>query len=207
MASFSAELDRSNNIVIVVVTEDDGSEHDYQFDFDPRSGRWEFSERDLLERDFGEEWVEELEGEVEPDRSRPFGGRRLIPWAKSSASAASSFAPRTPPPCGVGTRSTWACRPPITAHRSSRGRPPGGYQLWSPFEADSSYLGPASQTFAISLMVDDLDACLEQVRAAGAEGVRGPDDTPYGRFGWFIDPEGRQVELWQPPADLPPDVG
>ncbi|MEZ6002650.1 MAG: hypothetical protein R3F17_07695 [Planctomycetota bacterium] len=65
MASFSAELDRSNNIVIVVVTEDDGSEHDYQFDFDPRSGRWEFSERDLLERDFGEEWVEELEGEVE----------------------------------------------------------------------------------------------------------------------------------------------
>ncbi|MEZ6002649.1 MAG: VOC family protein [Planctomycetota bacterium] len=85
--------------------------------------------------------------------------------------------------------------------------PPGGYQLWSPFEADSSYLGPASQTFMINLMVDDLDACLEQVRAAGAEGVRGPDDTPYGRFGWFIDPEGRQVELWQPPADLPPDVG
>ncbi len=65
MASFTAELDRQNNIVIVVVTEDDGSDHDYQFDFDPRSGRWEFSERDLLERDFGEDWVEELEEEVE----------------------------------------------------------------------------------------------------------------------------------------------
>ena len=64
MASFTAELDRANSIVQVVVTEDDGSEHDYQFDFDPRTGRWEFSERDLLERDFGEEWVEELEGEV-----------------------------------------------------------------------------------------------------------------------------------------------
>ncbi len=64
MASFTAELDRENSIVQVVVTEDDGSEHDYQFDFDPRTGRWEFSERDLLERDFGEEWVEELEGEV-----------------------------------------------------------------------------------------------------------------------------------------------
>ena len=50
-----------SHIVQVVVTEDDGSEHDYQFDFDPSSGRWEFSERDLLERDFGEEWVEELE--------------------------------------------------------------------------------------------------------------------------------------------------
>lgn len=64
MASFTAELDQENSIVQVVVTEDDGSEHDYQFDFDPRTGRWEFSERDLLERDFGEEWVEELEAEV-----------------------------------------------------------------------------------------------------------------------------------------------
>ena len=64
MASFSADLDQKNNIVQVVVTEDDGSDHDYQFDFDPRTGRWEFSERDLLERDFGEEFVEELEGEV-----------------------------------------------------------------------------------------------------------------------------------------------
>ncbi|MEM9380237.1 MAG: hypothetical protein AAGB93_09850 [Planctomycetota bacterium] len=65
MASFEAELDSTSNIVQVVVTEDDGSEHDYQFDFDPRTGRWEFSERDLLERDFGEEWVEELETEIE----------------------------------------------------------------------------------------------------------------------------------------------
>jgi len=55
MASFRAELDEPNNIVLVMVTEDDGSEHDYQFDFDPRSGRYEFSEKDLLERDFGEE--------------------------------------------------------------------------------------------------------------------------------------------------------
>ena len=65
MASFRAELDEPNNIVLVMVTEDDGSEHDYQFDFDPRSGRYEFSEKDLLERDFGEEWVAEMEAEVE----------------------------------------------------------------------------------------------------------------------------------------------
>ena len=65
MASFRAELDEPNNIVLVMVTEDDGSEHDYQFDFDPRSGRYEFAEKDLLERDFGEEWVAEMEGEVQ----------------------------------------------------------------------------------------------------------------------------------------------
>ncbi len=65
MASFKAELDASSPLVLVVVTEDDGSDHDYQFDFDPKSGRYEFSERDLLERDFGEEWVEEMEEAIE----------------------------------------------------------------------------------------------------------------------------------------------
>jgi hypothetical protein len=47
-----------------MVTEDDGSEHDYQFDFDPRTGRYEFAERDLLERDFGAKWVAEMEAEI-----------------------------------------------------------------------------------------------------------------------------------------------
>ncbi len=65
MAEYRIELDEPNNIVMVMVTEDDGSEHDYQFDFDPTSGRWEFAERDLLERDFGEDWVEEFEEAVE----------------------------------------------------------------------------------------------------------------------------------------------
>ena len=41
MASYRLELDAPNNIVMVMVTEDDGSEHDYQFDFDAASGRWE----------------------------------------------------------------------------------------------------------------------------------------------------------------------
>ncbi len=65
MASFRTELDTDSNIVLVMVTEDDGSEHDYQFDFDPVSGRYEVAERDLLERDFGEEWVDEMEAKIE----------------------------------------------------------------------------------------------------------------------------------------------
>ncbi len=64
MATFRTELDAPNNIVLVMVTEDDGSEHDYQFDFDPRSGRFEFSERDLLERDFGPDFVDDIEVKV-----------------------------------------------------------------------------------------------------------------------------------------------
>jgi hypothetical protein len=76
MATWTAELDRSSSVVYIVVTEDDGSPHDYQFDFDAGSGRWEFAERDLLERDFGEEWCDELEDEIE----------RLIKIARTPAS-------------------------------------------------------------------------------------------------------------------------
>ncbi len=65
MADFRVELDQPNHIVLVIVIEDDGSEHDYQFDFDPRTGRWEFAERDLLERDFGEEWVDDMEERIQ----------------------------------------------------------------------------------------------------------------------------------------------
>jgi hypothetical protein len=25
----------------------------------------------------------------------------------------------------------------------------------------------------------------------------------YGRFGWFADPEGNRVELWEPKGDVP----
>ncbi len=84
--------------------------------------------------------------------------------------------------------------------------PEAGYQVWSPFDKDSEYLGPEKQPFMVNLMVDDLNACLEQVRAGGAKGIRGPDVSEYGSFGWFLDPESRQVELWQPAPELPSDV-
>lgn len=73
MADFRLELDEPNHIVLVMVTEDDGSEHDYQFDFDPKTGRWEFAERELLERDFGEEWVEEMEAAVQAQIDKALG--------------------------------------------------------------------------------------------------------------------------------------
>lgn len=37
-------------------------------------------------------------------------------------------------------------------------------------------------------------------RVLGVGGTRVGDilDESYGRFGWFLDPEGNKVELWQP---------
>jgi hypothetical protein len=76
MASFRIDLDAPSHIVLVVVTEDDGSEHDYQFDFDPRSGRYEFSEYPLLERDFGSEWVAEMDRQIRETIQRALSSKK-----------------------------------------------------------------------------------------------------------------------------------
>jgi len=49
-----------------------------------------------------------------------------------------------------------------------------------------------------NLVVDDLDGALVQVAEGGAEVVGDIQEEDYGRFGWFVDPEGNKVELWEP---------
>jgi predicted enzyme related to lactoylglutathione lyase len=78
--------------------------------------------------------------------------------------------------------------------------PPKSCTVWSPFKQDTTYFEPSDQSFMINLIVDDLDGCLARVTDGGAEVMSKVEDSEFGRFGWFIDPEGNKVELWQPPA-------
>lgn len=50
----------------------------------------------------------------------------------------------------------------------------------------------------LNLQVDDLDAVLDRLAAAGATVDPKREDYGFGKFGWFSDPEGNRVELWQP---------
>ena len=98
---------------------------------------------------------------------------------------------------------------PVTEYGASflpKALPSSGYQLWSPFVKDSEYLGGPNQSYMINLMVDDLAGCLQAVTKGGAKDVRGPDVSEYGAFGWFEDPDGNRIELWQPASELPGDV-
>jgi len=49
-----------------------------------------------------------------------------------------------------------------------------------------------------NLIVDDLDEILNQVKAGGAAVTDNIESYDYGRFGWFMDPDGNKVELWEP---------
>ena len=68
------------------------------------------------------------------------------------------------------------------------------------FPLDTSYFGPGERQAMVNLRVDDLDAVLEKLRAAGVHIDPKREDYDYGRFAWFDDLEGNRVELWQPPA-------
>lgn len=78
--------------------------------------------------------------------------------------------------------------------------PDGGLTVWAPFKDDTDYFDPSDRQFMFNLVVDDLDEALSQVQQGGAELVGEIEEYEYGRFGWFMDPEGNKVELWQPQA-------
>jgi predicted enzyme related to lactoylglutathione lyase len=52
--------------------------------------------------------------------------------------------------------------------------------------------------FTFNLIVSDVDAALQGIANAGGTVVGQAATEERGRFGWFIDPEGNKVELWQP---------
>ncbi len=74
----------------------------------------------------------------------------------------------------------------------------GEMTIWSAFPLDTDYFGTGPAPFMVNYRVRDLDAMLEQLRAAGADVDEHIEEYDYGRFGWAKDPEGNRFELWQP---------
>ena len=78
--------------------------------------------------------------------------------------------------------------------------PETAFCVWGPFKASTTYFDPSEKPFMVNLVVDDLDGALAQVEEGGARLVGEVEEYDFGRFGWFIDPEGTKIELWEPPS-------
>lgn len=78
-----------------------------------------------------------------------------------------------------------------------------GHTVLGLFKQDTDYFKPSTKGHMVNFRVDDLDAMLDQLRAAGAEVDDKIEDGEFGRFGWAMDPEGNRIELWEPPKDGP----
>lgn len=72
-----------------------------------------------------------------------------------------------------------------------------GRSMFAPFKADSDYFKGSDERFMVNLRVDNVAALIEKARKGGAKIIGDIEDTEYGIFGWFIDPEGIKIELWQ----------
>jgi predicted enzyme related to lactoylglutathione lyase len=86
---------------------------------------------------------------------------------------------------------------------SPEAMPANSFTVWSTFASDTEYFGDPRQSYMINLVVDNLDAALENVRAAGGDVIPEKEEHDYGRFGWIVDPDGNRVELWEPPEKMP----
>ena len=80
-----------------------------------------------------------------------------------------------------------------------KGMPANAQTVWSAFDSSTDYFAPSNQVFMFNLIVDDIVNAVQQVQEGGAQIVGKIENFEYGSFGWFIDPDGNKVELWEPP--------
>ena len=72
----------------------------------------------------------------------------------------------------------------------------GNFTVLSFFPA-STAKKVSDRRFVLNLRLNDLDATLKKLRAGGVK-IEKEEDYDYGRFAWFSDAEGNEVEVWEP---------
>lgn len=70
--------------------------------------------------------------------------------------------------------------------------------LWSVVDGDPQSLDHGRKDFTFNLIVSDVDSALRGIADAGGIVIGEAETGEKGRFGWFIDPDGNKIELWQP---------
>jgi len=77
-----------------------------------------------------------------------------------------------------------------------------GTTTLSPFNYETNYFEPGKASFMINLRVANLKELLEILRKEGCEVLDKTEESDFGKFGYVIDPEGNNIELWEPPVGM-----
>jgi glyoxylase I family protein len=108
------------------------------------------------------------------------------------------FRARDPEALKVWYQERLGVKPVPGSYEEDPWRQDEGETAFAPFELDSEMIGPPEHTWMINFRVADLEAIVEQLRAAGEEVDVDPERYPNGRFAALRDPEGNGIQLWQP---------
>ena len=108
------------------------------------------------------------------------------------------FRARDPQALAAWYRDNLGIDPVPTSYDEQPWRQESGPTVFAPFEEETDYFGAREKQFMVNFRVDDLEAMIAQLEAVGIEVRRWADPMPNGTFAHLNDPEGNQIELWQP---------
>jgi predicted enzyme related to lactoylglutathione lyase len=72
------------------------------------------------------------------------------------------------------------------------------YLRWSTMPEGEPYLAAGNYPFMINYRVNNIEGLIRNLEASGVEMLDSLASYDYGKFIHFIDPQGNQVELWEP---------
>ena len=73
-----------------------------------------------------------------------------------------------------------------------------GFTQWSPFKETTKYFEPSTKDFMINFRVVNLEALVAELKQNGVTIVDTIQAFDYGKFGYIMDPDGNNIELWEP---------
>ena len=86
--------------------------------------------------------------------------------------------------------------PPLT-YEESDWQQKAGPTVFAPMSRTAEHFERTADLY-INFRVDDLGALCRQLQDAGIEVHLDPTSYPNGRFASLVDPEGNQIQLWEP---------
>ena len=72
------------------------------------------------------------------------------------------------------------------------------YTVFGIFPEDTDYFSPSNVSYMFNFRVHDLDRVLADLAKEGIQPHDNIIERPFGRFARISDPEGNQIELWEP---------
>lgn len=88
--------------------------------------------------------------------------------------------------------------PPPSSYEEDPWLQTAGPTIFTAMGNDSEVFGSPDRSWSINFRVENLDAMVTQLEAAGAAVTVHPDTYPNGRFAELRDPEGNGIQLWEP---------
>lgn len=84
----------------------------------------------------------------------------------------------------------------------------GGTTAWRTVKDTAGWFSPSKSDFMIDYRVDSMDKVFERLsenkmlecnQQKSADCIlKEPENTPFGKFAYLLDPDGNKVELWEP---------